>query len=63
MCFHKNGCVARKKSVGGVLSFLDRMVNRCFVCVRILVEYVNVEIKVFRVVVNGYWNRCRWFGL
>jgi len=52
-----------KKSKGGVLFVVEKVVNWCLVCVRILVEYLNVKIEVFKITVNRYRIRRRRFGL
>jgi pyocin large subunit-like protein len=61
--FHKNSCVPKKKSKGGVLSVEEKLENRRLACVRILVEHVNAKVKVFKIVANRYRNRRKRFGL
>ena len=45
LCFHKNSVTPKKKPKGGVLFFLEKVVNRCFACVRILVEHLYARVK------------------
>ena len=61
--FHKNSVTPKKKPKGGVLSFLDKMVNRCLARVRNLVEHINAKVKVFKIVAYRYRNRRKRFGL
>jgi hypothetical protein len=61
--FHKNSCVPKKKPKGGVLSVVEKVVNRCLARVRILVEHLNAKIKVFKITANRYRNRRKRFGL
>jgi hypothetical protein len=50
-------------SKGGVLSVLEKLENGCLACIRVLVERINAKVKVFKIVVNRYRDRRKWFGL
>jgi len=61
--FIRISVVHGKKLKCGVLSVVEKVVNRCFACVRILVEYLYAKVKVFKIVVYRYRNRRKRFGL
>ena len=60
---HRNSCFPKKKPKGGMLPVEGKLENRRLACIRILVEYINAKVKVFKVVAYRYRNRRKRFGL
>jgi len=61
--FHKNSCIPKKKSRGGELTVVEKLENRRFARVRLLIECINAKVKVFKIVAYRYRNRRKRFGL
>ena len=57
--YHKNSEIPFKKGKDRPLSGEENMFNRCLARERIVIEHVNREIKVFRIMSDRYRNRRR----
>lgn len=60
---HTNSQIPIKKPRGGELSMEDKRFNRSLSRQRIVIEHVNRQIKIFKVISERYRNRHRRFGL
>lgn len=60
---HAKSQTPKKKPPGRELSKCDRQTNRKLASRRIVGEHVIGKLKVFRILMERYRNRCRRFGL
>lgn len=60
---HINSRIPKKKPRGGQLSRLDKAANRQLARERVVIEHVNRNLKIFRILAERYRNRRRRFGL
>ncbi|MEG3987492.1 transposase family protein [Microcoleus sp. S28C3] len=60
---HANSQIPTKKPKSSNLSQVQRQENRTLASQRIIIEYVNRRLKIFRILSERYRNRRRRFGL
>jgi hypothetical protein len=58
-----NSCTLTKKPRKAKLDIAERQHNRLLGCLRIVFEYVNRRLKIFRILAERYRNRRKRFGL
>jgi hypothetical protein len=60
--YHFNSSTPKKKPKKANLSLLEKDYNRALVQDRIVIEYVNRSLKVFKILSSRYRNRRRRYG-
>jgi DDE superfamily endonuclease len=60
---HSSSCLPTKKPRNQQLAQSKRQHNRLLARLRIVVEHVNLRLKIFRILAELYRNRRRRFGL
>uniref|UniRef100_UPI001108146F transposase family protein n=1 Tax=Nostoc sp. PA-18-2419 TaxID=2575443 RepID=UPI001108146F len=60
---HTNSQLPHKKPRGGKLTKEQKQSNRTLASRRVLIEHVNRQLKVFRILSQRYRNRRKRFGL
>lgn len=60
---HANSQTPKKKPRNQQLSVTDKRANRELARLRVVVEHVNRQLKIFRILGERYRNRRRRFGL
>lgn len=61
--YHSNSYTPKKKPKNGKLSELEKDYNRVLAKQRILIEHVNRQMKIFKILSERYRNRRRRYGL
>ena len=61
--YHSNSYTPKKKPKNGKLSPLEKEYNKVLAKERILIEHINRQLKIFKIISHRYRNRRRRYGL